>query len=115
MALTACSIKVTAMRIFFFMAGNAFRFGVPEGLVRMAINTFFLAVLAEQWKRSQSVIKKHRILPANLCMAVLALCAERFFVGVIVQVAAITRCFERYFENGFNMTLFADHLFVCAV
>ena len=115
MALTTCPVKVTAMRIFFLVASNAFRLGVPKGLVRMAINAFFFAVLAEQWKRSQFMVKKHRILPVNFGMAVLALCAERFFVGVIVQVAAITRCFERYFENAFNMTLFADHLFVCAV
>jgi len=47
MALTTCPIKVTAMRIFFFVAGNAFRLGVPKGLIRMAINAFFLAVLAE--------------------------------------------------------------------
>jgi hypothetical protein len=115
MALPACPIKVTAMRIFFFVAGNAFRLGVPKGLVRMAINAFFLAVLAEQWKRSQFMVKKHRILPVNFGMAVLALCAERLFVGIIVQVAAIACCVERHFKNGFNMATTADHLLVCAI
>ena len=115
MALTACPIKVTAMRIFFFVAGNAFSLGVPKGLVRMAINAFFLAVLAEQWKRSQFMVKKHRILPVNFGMAVLALCAQRFFVGVVVQMAAITRRVERHFKNGFNMAIVTDHLLVCAV
>ncbi len=47
MALPACPIKITAMWIFLFVACNTFRLGIPEGLIRMAINAFLLAVLAE--------------------------------------------------------------------
>ena len=91
MAFAADLTEITAMRIFFFVAAHTFRSGVAKGLIRMAVNAFLLAVLAEQWKRCQVVIKKHRILPVDLGMAVFTLCAERFFVAVIVQVAAVTR------------------------
>ena len=47
MALPACPIPVTALRIFLFVACNTFRVGIPEGLIRMAINAFLFAVLAE--------------------------------------------------------------------
>ena len=47
MALTARLIKIATMRIFFFVAGDTFRFGIPKGLVRMTVNTFLLTVLTE--------------------------------------------------------------------
>lgn len=47
MALPACPIEITAMWVFLFVACNTFRLGIAEGLIRMAINAFLLAVLAE--------------------------------------------------------------------
>jgi len=91
MTFTTDLTEVTAVRIFFFVAAYTFRSGVAEGLVRVAVNAFFLAVLAEQWERRQVVIKKHRVLPADFGMTIFTLLTERFFVGVIVQMAASTR------------------------
>ncbi len=47
MALPAYLIKIAAMRIFFFVAGDTFGIGMPKGLIRMTVNTFFLTVLTE--------------------------------------------------------------------
>ena len=90
MAFTTDLTKITAMRVFFFVAGYTFRPSVAKGLVRMAVNAFFLAVLAEQRESRQVVIKKYRVLPADFGMTIFTLCTERFFVGVIIQMAAIT-------------------------
>ena len=46
MTFAADLTKITAMRVFFFVAANTFRSGVAEGLVSMAVSTFFLAVFA---------------------------------------------------------------------
>ena len=47
MALPACPVKITAMRIFLFVACNTFGLRIPKGLIRMTVNTFILAVLTE--------------------------------------------------------------------
>jgi len=50
MAFTADQTKITAMRVFIFVAVHTFRSGVAKSLARMAVSAFFLAVLAEQWE-----------------------------------------------------------------
>ena len=47
MAFTADLTEITAMRVFVLVAAQTFRPGVAKGLVRMAVSTFFLTLLAE--------------------------------------------------------------------
>ncbi len=76
----------------------------------MAVVTLCFTMLSEQRKRAEVVVEKHGVLPVDFCMAGFALSAKGLLVYVILDVARLTACIERYLENGINMAIVTSWL-----
>ena len=106
-ARAALVVEITAVRIFFLMAGNTSGLRLAESLCLMAIGAFHIVVFSEQRKWAEIVIEKQRILPIHFGMAILALSAERLFVHIVIQVTGLAGRCELDFKDRIDMTVVA--------
>ena len=106
-ARAALVVEVTAVRIFFLMAGNASGFRLAENLCLMAVRALHIVVFSEQRKWAEIVIEKQRILPIHFRMAILALSAERLFVHIVIQMTGFAGRCELDFKDRIDMAVVA--------
>jgi hypothetical protein len=107
---TTLIVEIAAMRILILMAGNTSGVRIAKGLRLMAVVTLCFTMLSEQGERAEVVVEKHGILPVDFGMAGLALRAKGLLVYVILDVAGLTACLERYIENRLNMAIVTSWL-----
>lgn len=60
------------------------------------------------------MIEKHRVLPVNFGVAVFTLCAQCFFVRIVVEMAGFAARLELNLKNRLDMTVVARHFLVQA-
>ena len=107
MARAALVVEITAVRIYFLMAGNTSGLRLAESLCLMAVGAFHIVVFSEQRKWAEIVIEKQRILPIHFRMAILALIAERLFVHIVIQVTGLAGRREFDFKDRVDMAVVA--------
>lgn len=83
-----------------------------ECLGFVAVLAFVVIVLPQQRKRSQVMIKKHRILPIHLGVACFANCPEGAIVRVVIKVTGIAARIQLNFKNRFHMAVIACDFFM---
>gem|GEM_PF-5744091 len=103
-------VEIAAMRILILMAGNTCGIRFPKGLRLMAVVAFCFPMLPEQWKRAEVVIEEHRVLPADFGMAGFTLSSKGLLVYIVLEMARVTACFQRYFEYRINVAVVTSWL-----
>jgi hypothetical protein len=104
-AAAAFSIEVITMRIVLLVTGNTIRVGIRKNLGSVAVIAFRFTMWAKAWEAGQIVVEEYRVLPINLGMAILALCAESAFVNLVIQVARLAAGLQFDFEYWFDMAI----------
>ncbi len=108
----AAFVKAPSVRIVFLVAIPAVRVNVPEGAILVAVGTLVVGVLSKQWKGSQIMIEKDRVLPVDFRMTIFALCTQRTVVSIVVEVARTAISLQRYLKYWFNMTVGTNNVTV---
>ena len=115
MAGFAIALKDTVVVVVLQVAVDTGIAGVREALRRMTIGTFNVAVLAQQRKGRQVMLKERRVFPIGLCVTVTALFAKLAVMWVIIKVTRHTVVAGRQLENRLDMAVVTGNRFVCAV